>query len=74
MSSSTLPYCLKAYRATTHSGADTILLREVYLGFEELAESTDDNMAARFSFELISRIDPPDAYRVRAAILSRGFE
>lgn len=50
------------------------MLRQLYRVFEGLAAEIDDNTAAQITFELISRLDPPDAYRVRAAVLARRFE
>lgn len=74
MTSSTLPYCVEAYRATSFEDAATVLLREVYVQFEAVAEQADAHASALFAFELVSRLDPPDAFRLRAAILSRRFE
>lgn len=75
MNSSTLPYCVEALRATTTSeAAAEVLLREIYTRFEVLAERIDEQTAALYLFELVSHLDPLDAYRVRAAVISRGFE
>ncbi|KRE20958.1 hypothetical protein [Agromyces sp. Soil535] len=74
MTSSTLPYCVDAFRATTSEVAVSVLLHQIYLGFEALAERTDDATAAAATFELVSRLNPPDASRIRAAIVARNFE
>ena len=74
MSSSTLPYCVNAFRATSAKPAVALMLAAIYLNFEHLASVTDDATAAQATFELISRLDPPDAYRVRAAVLAREFD
>ncbi|MFB6612087.1 tetratricopeptide repeat protein [Agromyces sp. NPDC056379] len=75
MNSSALPYFVNAVRATDapFDGA-TVMLQEVYRRFEQLAAAIDEQQAALAVFELISRLDPPDAYRVRSAILARSFE
>jgi tetratricopeptide (TPR) repeat protein len=74
MTSSTLPYCVDAFRATSSEVAVSVLLHQVYFGFEALAVRTDDATAAVATFELVSRLSPPDASRVRAAIVARSFE
>lgn len=75
MNSSTLPYCIEALRATT-GGVDaaSVLLREIHARFEALVEHVDERTAALYVFELVSHLDPPDAYRVRAAVISHAFE
>lgn len=75
ISSSTLPYCVNAFRATTgKADAVPILLRGIFRYYEILAARTSHEEAALVVFDLISRLDPPDAHRVRAAILSGAFE
>jgi tetratricopeptide (TPR) repeat protein len=74
MSSSTLPYCLGAFRAVAgRSDAPTIMLREIYRTFESIADRANDEAAAMAVFELVSRLDPKDGARVRAAVLGRQF-
>jgi hypothetical protein len=75
ISSSTLPYCVNAFRATTgKTDAVPILLRGIFRYYVVLAARTSHEEAALVVFDLISRLDPPDAHRVRAAILSGELE
>jgi hypothetical protein len=75
ISSSTLPYCVNAFRATTGmADAAPILLRGILGYYEILAARTSHEEAALVVFDLISRLDPPDAHRVRRAILAGTFE
>jgi hypothetical protein len=74
MTSSTLPYCIQALRRLDDFDAASILLREVYVWYEAVASRTDDQLAARVVFELISHLEPTDAFRIRAAVLARSFE
>lgn len=75
MSSSILPYCVNALRATSGQvDAPSILLSGVFRYYQALAETRGQEEAAVVAFDLISRLDPPDAYRVRAAILSGAFD
>ena len=75
MNSSVLPYCIGAFRAAEGgTDAGSVALREIYRRFETLAADSSDEVAAIFVFELVSRLDPADAFRVRAAVLSRSFE
>jgi len=74
MSSSTLPYCVGAFRAVSgRADATTILLREIFRTFESIADRANE-AAAIVVFELVSRLDPKDGLRVRAAVLGRHFE
>ena len=75
MSSSSLPYCVNAFRAVTgRVDATSILLREIYRTFESISDRADDEAAAMAVFELVSRLDPKDGLRIRTAVLSRHFE
>lgn len=75
MSSSTLPYCLSAFRAVSgRSDAPSILLREIYRTFESIADRANDEAAATVVFELVSRLDAKDGLRLRAAVLGRHFQ
>lgn len=75
MSSSTLPYCARAFGAVSgRADATTILLREIYRAFESYADRANDEAAAMIVFELVSKLDPKDGLRVRAAVLGRRFE
>ncbi len=75
MSSSTLPYCVSAFRAASgQTDAATALLREVYRGYEMLVAQTAPQTAAAYYFELVSRLDSADGIRVRSAIVSGTFE
>lgn len=75
MNSSTLPYCVNAFRVTSGKvDAVPIVLRGIVRYYEVLAARTSHEAAALVVFDLISRLDPPDAHRVRAAILSGELE
>jgi hypothetical protein len=75
MTSSTLPYCVAAFRAIDGrvDGA-RVLLHQIFRMFEALAQQVDDRTAAEVVFGLVSRLDPEDGMRVRSAIFSRRFE
>ncbi|WP_165069081.1 hypothetical protein [Marisediminicola senii] len=75
MSSSTLPYCVGAFRAVSgRVDGVTILLREIYRTFQSIADRANDRDAALVIFDLVSRLDAKDGLRVRAAVLARRFD
>ncbi len=73
VNSSTLPSCASAFKSFEGIDGTSMLLEEIFKCYRSVSRVIGEQTAASRTFELVSHLDAPDAYRVRAAVLAGAF-